>query len=532
MDKAIVEPRRGNRVRLLAISDWRVQDYEDLLQLVERVPGCDVVLYGGDDLDRVIEAQDVIRQIVEMTSARRLLFVAGNDDVPEDKQSLGRIEYSHDLHEEPFFYKGFAFLGVEGTTDGMGFIQHSEAQVRETLDQHMLSAGRRKGSKAPLPVVVSHAPPRGVLDIAMRHASQNGARSIGSTSLRQFLEENRVPLTVCGHVHLCGGRQETLPNRNLVVNIASHDHRGAEGRIAVIDLTRSGQAEVSFHSTSVLLYDHELSRLQHVGIKRVRQLLQNGIRGLEDVTAENKRKLRLRGCGERHIARWIRQSELIRGGFVGIEIFDRAKMGFLTEGRFVVWDIETDLDQSRIWLIGAHDTQTGETRQFFNPDDEKSCVREFIDWMTDRREAIPVSFSSTRFDARVLSKSLARHDIQDTTDVTGRDVDLGNILLYSCVHTYPSTKVKDLAHHLGYKFRHPDLDGMSVGIMFSQYLRTGRPPKKWKPYLEYNEDDVAATLLILNRLRQVDGCSSAEPLPHSFKVRFSNPKTFGARVRS
>lgn len=502
----LVPPRRRNCVRILAISDWRVQDYEDLLRLSNRIPTCDVVVYGGDDLDRLIEAKELIKRIVENTSAGQLLFVAGNDDDPHDKACLGRTNFAHDLHEEPFFYKGFAFLGVEGTTDGMGFIQHTESEVRATLERHTLSAKKLKARKTLLPVIVSHAPPRGILDMAMRHASQ--ARSIGSTSLREFLEERTVPLTICGHVHLCGGRQEVLPNRNLVINIASHDHENAEGRVAVIDLSRSGGAKTSFHETSILLYDHELSRLQHVGVSRVRRFLQNGIKKLEDVTAENKEKLRLPGCGDRHIARWIRQSELIRRGFEGIEIFDHDKLTFLKESSFVVWDIETDLNQSRIWLIGAHDTETNETKQFFNPDDERACIEGFINWMAERPHAVPVSFSGSRFDPRVLLKSLTWHGVKDVVKVTARDIDLGNILMYSCVHTFPSTKVKDLADHLGYRFRHPELDGMSVGIMFSQYLRSRSAPKKWKPYLEYNEDDVMATLLILDNLRKVYGYPS------------------------
>jgi hypothetical protein len=57
-----------------------------------------------------------------------------------------------------------------------------------------------------------------------------------------------------------------------VINIASHDSRGSEGRFSVIDLDRSGRAAVSFHTTGILLRDHELGRLQHVGMSRVRKL--------------------------------------------------------------------------------------------------------------------------------------------------------------------------------------------------------------------------------------------------------------------
>jgi predicted RecB family nuclease len=169
----------------------------------------------------------------------------------------------------------------------------------------------------------------------------------------------------------------------------------------------------------------------------------------------------------------------------------------------VVWDIETDLAQSRIWLIGAHDTLTGETRQFFDPDDEEACIGDFLEWMVERPTAIPISYSGSRFDARVLRKSTKKHGLTDVTGVADRDIDIGIRLLYNCVSTLPSTKVKELAGHLGYKFQHPGLDGMSVGLMYSQYIETGRKPKSWKPYIEYNADDVGATALILKWLQRM-----------------------------
>ena len=142
----------------------------------------------------------------------------------------------------------------------------------------------------------------------------------------------------------------------------------------------------------------------------------------------------------------------MRGGRKCIEILDHDKMTFLREGHFVVWDIETDLAQSYVWLIGACDTLTGERKQFFDPVDEKACVEEFVEWMAERPTALPVSYSGSRFDPRTLSKSLARHGVTDRTTVCQRDVDLGAKLIYNCVHTFPSTRLKDLAHELGFKF--------------------------------------------------------------------------------
>jgi len=148
MNKSFLPPRRKGIIRILAFSDWRVQDYNDLLQFIKQIPTCDLVVYAGDDLDRLIASQDAVRQAVEMTTAGRLLFVAGNDDVPEDRELLGELLFCHDLHKSPYEFENFIFLGQEGTTDGMGFIQHSERQVKEHLDEH-LAARRQKGRKVP-----------------------------------------------------------------------------------------------------------------------------------------------------------------------------------------------------------------------------------------------------------------------------------------------------------------------------------------------------------------------------------------------
>ena len=79
-------------------------------------------------------------------------------------------------------------------------------------------------------IVISHVPPFGVLDFAVRF----GPCSIGSRPLREFLEASRnVVLCVCGHVHRRGGKSAKL-GRALVVNAASHDRPGDPGRVFAI----------------------------------------------------------------------------------------------------------------------------------------------------------------------------------------------------------------------------------------------------------------------------------------------------------
>jgi Icc-related predicted phosphoesterase len=97
-------------------------------------------------------------------------------------------------------------------------------------------------------IIVSHAPPYWVLDYASRHAPDGKPRSIGSRPLRHFLEfsENAL-LCVCGHVHSCGGQDQTL-GKSRVVNCASHDRVRDPNRVALIEINRGLVASVDWQN--------------------------------------------------------------------------------------------------------------------------------------------------------------------------------------------------------------------------------------------------------------------------------------------
>src|SRR5262245_9332240 len=110
-----LSPRPKKAVRILALSDWRVQVYGPLLRFLDTETEIDLIVYAGDDLDRLLADDTLVPQLASRCAAQRLLFVAGNDDPPEDRDRLRAIDAAHDLEEEPFFFKGIAFCGLEGT---------------------------------------------------------------------------------------------------------------------------------------------------------------------------------------------------------------------------------------------------------------------------------------------------------------------------------------------------------------------------------------------------------------------------------
>jgi len=154
-----------------------------------------------------------------------LAAVIGNDEHPYVRSMInGRKVYN--IHYTPLRIGRFLILGQEGAVAvepfNPGYVVYGEGDVKF----HLTLAAKAKSPEDRI-IIVSHNPPQGILDRAIRF----GERSIGSRALRDFIEErNDVALVICGHVHSCGGRSEKL-NKTLVVNVSSHDDPFSRGRI-------------------------------------------------------------------------------------------------------------------------------------------------------------------------------------------------------------------------------------------------------------------------------------------------------------
>jgi Icc-related predicted phosphoesterase len=161
-----------------------------------------------------------------------LVAIIGNDDAPADRFRIyGRNVY--EIHDTWIEIGPFLIIGLEGSTCGLGPSgDYGEGSVRLRLE---LAFEISRDKKL---LIVSHSPPRGVLDRAMRF----GDEAIGSLALRDFLEENNnVALVICGHVHKCGGKCERI-NNTVVVNVSSHDDAFSKANMVWILLDQTGNA--------------------------------------------------------------------------------------------------------------------------------------------------------------------------------------------------------------------------------------------------------------------------------------------------
>jgi hypothetical protein len=103
-----------------------------------------------------------------------------------------------------FSYEGYSFLGVEGSNPINGLFpgERSEDEIKWALSKAQEKAGRTDPTTT---VVVSHVPPwgggtRDQLGMFGLPTAYWG-KHVGSTALKEFLDEKRPLLTICGHVH-------------------------------------------------------------------------------------------------------------------------------------------------------------------------------------------------------------------------------------------------------------------------------------------------------------------------------------------
>ncbi len=471
-------------LRIVALSDWRVQRVEAVTEFLDGLSTQpDLLVYGGDDTVRFGDFSQL--------AARTRLGVAGvmgNDCEPEHRLAFSGPR-KWDLHSDPLITEdATGFIGLEGSPPPLGFVTYTEGEAAKHLERQFRDVTRRGAKRV---VVVSHAPPKGVLDLSLRF----GTDHFVAGAPRKFSERHttRLPLVLCGHSHLNGGESELL-DRTLVVNTAVHDHDGAEARLATLRID-GWDVRCVWH-----LLDGPMSNLrllQGIGSVRERVLLNGGLSSLDDIVEDNReRLLALPGVGRTSAARWLEQADAIRRGVITIHDFPEREL--LSASPTVYYDIETDLGPGRTWLVGALDSVDGKFVSFFQRRNEGRLLRDFRNYLKDRPDHLLVSYSGSSFDARVLSARSSAYKFRNLAERLASDIDFCKIARRALIGNTPSHKLKELAHQLGYRFRHPDIDGFAVGLYYSEYLLSGKQPP-WKKLIEYNQDDVRALAHVVKR---------------------------------
>lgn len=194
--------------RLLLFSDVHT-DLDACRRLVDQASEADVVVGAGDFCmaRRNLEATiDVLSQIDVPT-----VLVPGNSESEDELAAACQAWPSaHVLHGEGLHLEGVSFFGIGGgipvTPFGPWSYDFTEADA-----EAMLADCPEEG------ILVSHSPPANVVDRDSR------GRHLGSTAIREAIEEKTPVLTVCGHIHGSWGEQAELGPTTVI-------NAGPEGR--------------------------------------------------------------------------------------------------------------------------------------------------------------------------------------------------------------------------------------------------------------------------------------------------------------
>jgi Icc-related predicted phosphoesterase len=510
-------------VSILACSDLRTQNVEDLIDYVKRHDlHPDVIVYAGDDVARFRDnaGKNDFERLAAL-SRYGLVAVIGNDDGPSAFRHITG-EKVYDAHRVTVLIGNVAIIGQEGAPANneclpIGDPLYSEPQI----SRHLRDRAARLGPSDQI-VVVSHAPPHDVLDHSIRHSDSH----IGSKALSAFVRcDQRVQLVICGHSHLNGGKWDRL-DQAVVMNVASHDGEKDPIRVGLYELRRRNAVEAFTPPPlfwEVTRYD-ELSRINGIYAQHCEALVDSGIVTIAQLAEASPDHIAtIIGWSPRAAARYhhLARARHLRAPVAMAPLicppYSRA-----------IFDIETDPygGNQLCWCIGVLDEASGEFLQFVATREkyERRMLAEFLDWCAGARPERLVAYSGSDFDRRNLICRLRAHQLP-VPPALEASIDLLEPIRKALAVPISNYQLKPVAEVLGFSFRHTDLDGFEVASLALKAMRAGQQiPKE---LLEYNEDDVRSTAHVLAEVERI--CGYAEPtkraagrclrMPHDWSPR-------------
>lgn len=176
-------------MKLFAMSDVHgdLRHFDTAAALME---SADAVVLSGD-LMRACSARSAERALARIEShAKKIFAVPGNWDTDEVRLLLDERGYG--VHGKGRIFDGIGFFGVGGS--GRGTVRTDDGSTRRDI-REVLEEGYAQVAGAARIIMVTHAPPRGVVD-----RSFIGLRG-GSGAIRDFMGSRRIDACLSGHIH-------------------------------------------------------------------------------------------------------------------------------------------------------------------------------------------------------------------------------------------------------------------------------------------------------------------------------------------
>ncbi|MFN8372849.1 MAG: metallophosphoesterase family protein [Anaerolineae bacterium] len=174
-------------MNIIALPDLHEKGIQQLPLIAAQLAAVDLVLLVGDmtnDNNGIAQVIDAVKHYNPNIRA-----VTGNWDNEDADQYLSALNINLTARHEVI--DGITFIGAGGAlSPGAGPRLYTEEQFAANLQK------AAAGVDPTLPrILVTHQPPTGVLRI----------RALGSSAVREFIENTQPILCFCGHVHQARG---------------------------------------------------------------------------------------------------------------------------------------------------------------------------------------------------------------------------------------------------------------------------------------------------------------------------------------
>ncbi len=176
---------------ILAISDihGRLNKVRSLTNIVR-----DLTIVSGDltNFGSISDAEEIIKELSRQSSLT--LFVPGNCDPRELlKFTPTGINNVINVHGEAFKYQSLTIIGIGGSTitPFNTWIEFKEEEIKSILIT-VFNTLKDVGDT----ILVSHAPP-----YKTKADRTLFGLHVGSKAIREFIEEKKPKLCICGHIH-------------------------------------------------------------------------------------------------------------------------------------------------------------------------------------------------------------------------------------------------------------------------------------------------------------------------------------------
>ena len=182
----------------------------------------DVVILGGD-LTNVGQVKEVEKAINRFRQhCKRILCIAGNMDLPTHDDWY--LAEGMSINAHGMIVDDVGFFGVSGgplsPLHTIYEIPESEIRLRADKGYAMVQQCRKK-------IFVPHPPPYGT-KVDIIHAGYH----VGSTAVREFIEDAKPDAVICGHIHEARGQDEIETTK--IVN-CGYGHHGYYAILTIDD---------------------------------------------------------------------------------------------------------------------------------------------------------------------------------------------------------------------------------------------------------------------------------------------------------